>query len=64
MTTKPNFQEMSIEQLRDYILANRSDDEAFQVYIDRKHAQNPNAVPMTIEEAEADLQRRFGQQAH
>ncbi|MCC5629427.1 hypothetical protein LC613_15695 [Nostoc sphaeroides CHAB 2801] len=46
-----------------YILEHRNDDEAFHIYIDRRRAQSPKQMPMTIEEAEADLQRRFGQQA-
>ncbi|WP_196522476.1 DUF6887 family protein [Nostoc commune] len=49
--------------LRAYILEHRNDDETFHVYIDRRRVQSPNQVPMTIEEAEAELQRRFGQQA-
>jgi hypothetical protein len=61
--TKPNFQQMSLEQLRAYILEHRNDDEAFHIYIDRRRAQSPKQVPMTIEEAEAELQRRFGQEA-
>lgn len=61
--TKSNFQQMPLEQLRAYILEHRNDDEAFQIYIDRRRAQSPNQVSMTIEEAEAELQRRFGQQA-
>ncbi|BAY98846.1 hypothetical protein NIES37_28240 [Tolypothrix tenuis PCC 7101] len=61
--TQPNFQQMPLEQLRVYILEHRNDDEAFHVYIDRKRAQSSNHVPMTIEQAEAELQRRFGQQA-
>lgn len=61
--TKPNFQQMPLEQLRTYILEYRNDDEAFYIYIDRRRAQSPKQMPMTIEEAEADLQRRFGQQA-
>jgi hypothetical protein len=62
MTTKPDFQAMPMEDLKAYILANRNDDEAFYVYIDRKHAANPNAVTMTIEQAEAELQRRFSRE--
>ncbi len=62
MTAKPNFQQMSIEQLRAYVLAHRNDEKAFHAYIDRRRAAVINAVPMTIEEAEAELQRRFGQQ--
>ncbi|WP_460205133.1 DUF6887 family protein [Scytonema sp. NUACC21] len=45
------------------MLANRNDDEAFYAYMDKRRAANPNPVTMTIEEAEAELQRRFGQQA-
>ncbi|MFB2770229.1 hypothetical protein ACE1AT_13215 [Pelatocladus sp. BLCC-F211] len=63
MTIKPNFEQMSLDELKAYVLAHRDDDEAFSVYVSRKRAANPNAIPMTIEEAEADLQRRFGQQA-
>ncbi|MFK0735177.1 MAG: DUF6887 family protein [Gloeotrichia echinulata GP01] len=58
-----NFEEMPLEQLRAYILEHRNDDEAFQAYISRRRAQSPNSVPMTIEQAEAELQRLFGQQA-
>ncbi|YAF94216.1 MAG: hypothetical protein AB3A66_16550 [Nodularia sp. CChRGM 3473] len=61
--TKPNFQEMLLEQLKSYILAHRNDDEAFHIYIDRRRAASPNPVSMTIKEAEAELQRRFGKQA-
>ncbi len=62
MTTQPNFQQMPITQLKAYVLAHRNDDEAFHVYIDRRRAASPNPVPMTIDEAEAELQRRFGQE--
>ncbi|WP_335170216.1 hypothetical protein [Nostoc sp.] len=34
-----------------------------QMSIDRRRAQSANQMPMTIEEAEAELERRFGQQA-
>ncbi len=61
---KINFQEIPLEQLKAYILEHRHDDEAFHVYINRRHAANPNPVKMTIEEAEAELQRRFGQAAN
>ena len=61
MTTKPNFQDMPIEQLKNYVLAHRDDDKAFYAYVDKKRAASPNRVPMTIDEAEAELQRRFGQ---
>lgn len=63
MTTKPDFQQMPMEQLRAYVLAHRDDDEAFHAYIDRRRAASPHTVTMTVEEAEAFLQRRFGQQS-
>jgi hypothetical protein len=59
--TKPNFEEMPLTTLKAYILEHRNDDEAFQIYITRKRTQTPNLTPMTIEEAEAELQRQFGQ---
>jgi len=59
--TKPNFEEMPLTTLKAYILEHRNDDEAFQIYISRKRTQSPNLTPMTIEEAEAELQRQFGQ---
>jgi len=46
--TKPNLQQMPLEQLKDYILEHRNDDEAFHIYIDRRRAQSPKQVPMTI----------------
>ncbi|MBW4644773.1 MAG: hypothetical protein KME23_17720 [Goleter apudmare HA4340-LM2] len=61
--TKPDFQQMTLDELKNYVLAHRDDEEAFQTYITRKRALAVNAIPMTIEEAEADLERRFGQQA-
>jgi len=61
MTTKPDFQQMPMQQLKAYVLAHRNDDEAFHAYIDRRRAASPN-LPMTIDEAEAELQRRFGQE--
>lgn len=63
MTIKPDFQQMTLDELRNYVLAHRNDEEAFQVYITRRCALAMNAIPMTIEEAEAELERRFGQQA-
>ncbi|MUG94562.1 hypothetical protein F7734_20150 [Scytonema sp. UIC 10036] len=61
--TKPNFQEMTLKELKAYVLANRYDDEAFYTYMDKRRAGNPNPVMITIEEADAKLKRRFGQRA-
>jgi hypothetical protein len=37
MTQKPNFREISRKELRAYVLANRSDEEAIHLYVDRMH---------------------------
>ena len=36
---KPNFQAMSKEELRTYVLKHRDDEEAFYIYMDKLHAQ-------------------------
>ncbi|KJH70806.1 hypothetical protein UH38_16030 [Aliterella atlantica CENA595] len=36
---KPNFQTMSKEELRTYVLNHRDDEAAFQAYMDKLHAQ-------------------------
>ena len=63
MTTKPDFQQMPMNQLKTYVLTHRNDNEAFHAYIDRRCAASPHPVAMTIDEAEAELQRRFGQES-
>lgn len=53
---KPNFQEMSLKELRAYVLENREDDEAFYAMVDRYDAEYPNRVsyppPTTPEDRE------------
>lgn len=34
---------MPTPQLRAYVLEHRDDEEALQVYLDRRHAENPNS---------------------
>ncbi len=46
--TKPNFQQMPLEQLKIYILEHCNEDQAFHIYIDRRRALSPKQVPMTI----------------
>jgi len=41
---KPYFDNMSIAELRAYLLANRSDDEAFYKLVDRFEARSENAT--------------------
>jgi hypothetical protein len=37
--SKPNYQQMSRQELRAYVLNHRSDDEALQVYMDRMRTE-------------------------
>lgn len=43
MSVKPDFITMTTLELRSYILAHRDDDEALQIYLDKRHSENPNA---------------------
>ncbi|UXE58798.1 MAG: hypothetical protein KA717_22635 [Woronichinia naegeliana WA131] len=49
---KSKFEAMSRQELRTYILQNRDDDEAFQVYIDRALAEPGEiySAPQTIDD--------------
>ncbi len=54
---KPDFQSMSMKELRTYVLEHREDDEAFYALVDRRRAANPNPIlyppPNTPEDREA-----------
>jgi hypothetical protein len=39
MMSQPDFQAMSLTDLRAYVLSHSDDNEAFYVYVDRKQAQ-------------------------
>ncbi len=41
MSPKPNFQEMSLSQLKQYILSHRDDREAWEEFT---HRERPNAI--------------------
>ncbi|MBN3871702.1 DUF6887 family protein [Nostoc sp. JL33] len=56
-----NFMDMTDAELRAYVLQNPDNTEAFHAYVDRLHAANPNPRLMSIEEAEAELERRVSQ---
>jgi hypothetical protein len=58
--TKMNYKTMSDVDLLAYVKQHPQDNEAFYTFIDRKRA-NSNTVPMTIEQAEIELERRFAQ---
>lgn len=36
---KPNFKEISLKELRAYVLSHREDEEAFYIYVDRINAE-------------------------
>ncbi|BAY92408.1 MULTISPECIES: DUF6887 family protein [unclassified Tolypothrix] len=59
--TQPNFADMTDAELRVYVLHNPNNTEAFYAYVDRLHAANPNPKLMSIEEAEAELEKRVNQ---
>jgi hypothetical protein len=70
----PNFESMTRRELRDYMLANRHDEEAFRAYMDRLYAlpnkvwhpapsslEDMNNIPEVFREAvrrEEELRRR------
>ncbi|WP_009632112.1 DUF6887 family protein [Synechocystis sp. PCC 7509] len=50
---KPDFKAMTRKELREYILKNREDDEAFYSYMDKIHAEPPTEVypaPQSIDD--------------
>ena len=63
--TKPDFQTMSLPDLRAYILEHRQDDEAFYTFVDRRKAANPDRVshqPPTTPEAMEEMRRAIESQ--
>jgi hypothetical protein len=48
---KPNFRQMSRQDLRTYILAHRNDDEAIEALIERRNPNSPKyKFPQTAED--------------
>lgn len=43
MSVKPDFATMTMLELRAYVLAHRDEEEALQIYLDKRHTENPNA---------------------
>lgn len=58
--TQIDYQAMSDSDLLAYVKQHPEDNEAFYVYVDRKRAGS-NAVPITIEQAEIELEKRIHQ---
>lgn len=57
ISPKPNFSQMSLQELRRYVLAHRDNEEAWQEFTDR---ERPNAIyfdrEMSLSEQETKLQ--------
>ncbi|MCC5637091.1 hypothetical protein LC593_14745 [Nostoc sp. CHAB 5844] len=57
ISPKPNFSQMSVQELRRYVLAHRDDEEAWQEFTNR---ERPNAIyfdkDMSLSEQETKLQ--------
>jgi hypothetical protein len=67
MSQKPNFREMSRKELRAYVLANRSDEDAIHHYVDRMHT-DPDVIryrgdfgPESAQQLERLIQRHAPQ---
>jgi hypothetical protein len=65
---KPNFQEISLDELRNYVLQHREDAEAFHTLIDRRKAANPDRItypypntPETMAITQRAIRDRLGQ---
>jgi hypothetical protein len=39
VSMQPNFKEVSLKELRDYVLSHREDEQAFYTYVDRINAE-------------------------
>ncbi|HYX15679.1 MAG TPA: hypothetical protein VE944_15185 [Nostoc sp.] len=57
-----NYQAMTQKELRDYVRRNPQDEDAFQYYLNIIRSR-PGVFCTTLEEADAEMQRRIGQQA-
>ena len=40
MTAKPDFQQMNRQELRNYVLTHRQDEEALRIYMERLHNES------------------------
>ncbi|MEH1900110.1 MAG: hypothetical protein V7L04_01475 [Nostoc sp.] len=58
--TKPDYQAMSDDELRDWVRYHPQDTEAFHILMDRLD-QRPKVITRTDEEFETELQRRIRQ---
>jgi hypothetical protein len=59
MSAKQNLIEMSISELRAYVLQHRDDEEALQAYLDKVHAEKPISVIHAPEENVGDALAQY-----
>ncbi|PMB00196.1 hypothetical protein CEN40_10490 [Fischerella thermalis CCMEE 5205] len=59
--TKPDFSQMTKQELRAYVLANRDDLEAFYAYVDRMK-QQPGVIVTSMEQLEQLIRERENNQ--
>jgi hypothetical protein len=59
MSTKQNLMMMSKDELRAYVLQNREDEEALQVYLDKARIENPGSHIYSQEENVSDAVARY-----
>jgi hypothetical protein len=50
MSVKPDFSKLTTQQLRAYVLEHRENDEALQIYLARRRAENPDAYVYQADE--------------
>lgn len=43
MSVKPDFSELTTQQLRAYVLEHRDDQDALHTYLDRRHSEHPDS---------------------
>jgi len=68
MSVKPDFAAMTAQQLRAYVLEHRADEEALQIFLDRRRSENPNSRVYRAEDNVAEaiaeyLERKRQQEA-
>jgi len=56
MTQQPNFQTMTVQELKSYVLSHREDDEAFYAYLDRVRERENRVVYPPLKSLE-DLEK-------
>lgn len=59
--SKPNFQKMTMPELRRYVLANRDDNEAWDEYASR---ERPNALAIPAEASPSEIGRILSELAN